>query len=255
MTINVISQGGVTTIQIARPEKKNALTQAMYRELAGAVSDAERDASIRALLLIGQPEVFSAGNDLEDFQQVPPSLEEAPVGRLMNTVLDCQKPIIAAVNGAAIGIGATILLHCDLVYLGNTAQLAFPFVNLGLVPEFASSLLLPQRIGYARAAQALLLGEPIGAAAAVELGLATAMLPAADVLAHARNIAQRFNSLSVDAVRQTKRLMRSGGKPALSQAMAAENAAFIDRLRSPEVQATLQAFLGRRRAAAGGDGA
>ena len=165
----------------------------------------------------------------------------------MQALLNCDKPVIAAVTGTAVGIGATMLLHCDLVYLSDQAQLLLPFVALGLVPEFGSSLLLPQRIGHARASQALLLGEPIGAAEAVELGLATAALPSNDLLAHARRMAKRFNALSPAAVRDSKRLMRAGSREAIERAMQVESAAFLERLQSPEARAALQAFLQRRK--------
>lgn len=246
MSVRVLTQDGVATIEIARPEKRNALTQAMYREMAGAIRAADADEAVQALVLMGQGEVFCAGNDLEDFQQVPESIEHAPVGELMRALIECEKPIVAAVCGAAVGIGATMLLHCDFVYLSDSAQLVFPFVALGLVPEFGSTLLLAQRIGHPRAARALMLGEPIGAAAAVEWGLATVAFPAAEVLQHALGVARRFNGLSAQAVRRTKSLMRAGERAGLREAMAAENAAFLERLRSPEVQAGLRAFLDRR---------
>jgi enoyl-CoA hydratase/carnithine racemase len=246
MDINTSTLAGVASIEIARPAKKNALTQAMYQAMADAIGAAAGDANVRALLLSGQPEVFSAGNDLEDFMRQPPLEQQSPVGRFMQALLDCDKPVVAAVNGAAIGIGATLLLHCDLVYVGEQARLVLPFVGLGLVPEFASSLLLPQRLGHARAAAKLLLAEPISAAEAVALGLATAVLPAAEVLPHARRVAQRFNGLPPGAVRDTKRLMRAGSSAAIALAIKAESAIFAERLRSPEAREALQAFLEKR---------
>jgi enoyl-CoA hydratase/carnithine racemase len=154
---------------------------------------------------------------------------------------------VAAVNGAAIGIGATMLLHCDLVYVSDQARLVLPFVGLGLVPEFASSLLLPQRMGHAKAAEKLLLGEPITGAEAVALGMATAVLPASDVLAHARRMAERFNALPPGAVRDTKRLMRAGSSAGIARAVQAESAIFAERLRSPEAKEALQAFFEKRK--------
>ena len=247
MHISSVSLEGVATVEIARPEKRNALTQAMYRALAEAITGARADDAVRAVLITGQPGIFTAGNDLEDFMHRPPLGEDSAVGAFMQALLDCEKPVVAAVTGAAVGIGATMLLHCDLVYISEQAQLLLPFVNLGLVPEFASSLLLPQRIGHARAAEALLLGEPIGAASAVELGLATAMLPSNEVLAHARRMAKRFNSLPPAAVRDTKRLMRAGASAGVARAMREENALFVARLRSPEALEALQAFLQKRK--------
>lgn len=247
MAIKTVTLDGITTIEIARPEKKNALTQAMYRDMTAAIAAADADAMVRALLITGQPGIFTAGNDLEDFLQAGATGAGSAVTAFMQALLNCDKPIIAAVTGTAVGIGATMLLHCDLVYLSDQAQLLLPFVALGLVPEFGSSLLLPQRIGHARASQALLLGEPIGAAEAVELGLATAALPSNDLLAHARRMAKRFDALSPAAVRDSKRLMRAGSREAIERAMQVESAAFLERLQSPEARAALQAFLQRRK--------
>jgi enoyl-CoA hydratase/carnithine racemase len=247
MSIRTATLDGVATIEIARPEKKNALTQAMYLAMAEAITAAIEDAEVRSLLITGQPGIFTAGNDLEDFARGPVLTADSSLSRFMRALLGCSKPVIAAVNGMAVGIGATMLLHCDLVYLGDQARLVLPFVNLGLVPEFGSSLLLPQLMGHARASEKLLLGEPIEAEAAVALGIATAVLPSNDVLAHARRMAKRFNSLPPGAVRDTKRLMRSGSVAGIVRAMEAENALFIERLRSPEAREALQAFFEKRK--------
>jgi enoyl-CoA hydratase/carnithine racemase len=247
MSIRTASLDGVATIEIARPEKKNALTQAMYLAMAEAITAAIEDADVRSLLITGQPGIFTAGNDLEDFARGPVLNADSSLIRFMQALLGCSKPVVAAVNGMAVGIGATMLLHCDLVYLGDQARLVLPFVNLGLVPEFGSSLLLPQLMGHARASEKLLLGEPIEAEAAVALGIATAVLPSNDVLAHARRTAKRFNSLPPGAVRDTKRLMRSASVAGIVRAMEAENALFIERLRSPEAREALQAFFEKRK--------
>jgi enoyl-CoA hydratase/carnithine racemase len=247
MTIRTATLEGVATIEIARPEKKNALTQAMYLELAGAITAAVGDKSVRALLIAGQPGIFTAGNDLEDFRSAPPLAAGSPTTKFMQALLTCDKPVVAAVTGAAIGIGATMLLHCDFVYLSEQARLVFPFVTLGIVPEFGSSLLLPRLMGHARAAGALLLAEPIGAEAAVALGIATAVLPSNDVLSHARGVAMRFNALPPGAVRDTKRLMRAGAAAGISGAMESENALFVERLRGPEAREALQAFFEKRK--------
>jgi len=246
MSIKSANLDGVATIEIARPEKKNALTQSMYQAMADAIAAARSNGEVRALLITGQPGIFTAGNDLEDFMQQPPLGADAPVWRFMQAMIDCDKPVVAAVGGAAIGIGATMLLHCDLVYLSDEAQLLLPFVALGLVPEFASTLLLPQRMGQARAAESLLLGQPIGAAEALAAGIASAIIPAQDLLAHARRVAMRFNRLPVGAVRDTKRLMRAACKEATAHAMQQEGALFAARLRSPEAREALQAFLQKR---------
>jgi enoyl-CoA hydratase/carnithine racemase len=224
MHIKSVCLQGVATIEIARPEKKNALSQAMYRAMTETILDAGADESVRALLITGQPGIFTAGNDLEDFMRTPEIGADSPVAGFMQALLNCDKPVVAAVTGAAVGIGVTMLLHCDLVYLSDHAQLLLPFVNLGLVPEFGSSLLLPRLMGHARAAQALLLGEPIGAAEAVAVGLASAVLPSSDLLAHARRMAERFNALPPGAVRDSKRLLRGATRAAVECAIQEESA-------------------------------
>ncbi len=251
MSIKTATLNGVATIEIARPEKKNALTIAMYQAMADAIKAAKADAAVRALLITGQPGIFTSGNDLEDFMQRPPGSgsgnDESPVFRFMRALIDCDKPVVAAVTGAAIGIGTTMLLHCDLVYVSDEARLAMPFVGLGLVPEFGSSLLLPQRIGQARAAEKLLLGDPFTGAEAVELGLANAVLPAGEVANHARRVAERFNALPPGAVRETKRLLRAPQAEATFMAIRTEGELFAARLRSPEAMEAFQAFFQKRR--------
>jgi len=179
--------------------------------------------------------------------QRPPRGEDSPVFRFMQTLVACDKPVVAAVTGMAVGIGATMLLHCDLVYLSEEARLAMPFVSLGLVPEFASSLLLPQLVGHAKAAEKLLLGEAFTATEAVELGLANALLPADEVVPYARRIAERFNMLPPGSVRDTKRLLRSASRDAIARALQDEAAVFLERLRSPEAQEAFEAFFAKRR--------
>jgi enoyl-CoA hydratase/carnithine racemase len=247
MSIRTANLEGVATIEIARADKKNALTQAMSLAMASAIRAAVEDTSVRALLITGQPGIFTAGNDLEDFRAASPLEAGSPTSQFMQALLTCDKPVVAAVTGAAIGIGATMLLHCDLVYLSDQARLVFPFVALGLVPEFGSSLLLPRLMGHARAAEKLLLAEPISADAAVSLGIATAVLPASDVLPHARGMAQRFNALPPGAVRDTKRLMRAATAAGISGAMEAEGALFLERLHGPEAREALQAFFEKRK--------
>jgi enoyl-CoA hydratase/carnithine racemase len=247
MTIKTGSADGVATIEIARPEKKNALTLAMYQAMTDAVNAAMGDRAVRALLITGQPGVFTSGNDLEDFMQRPPTGEDSPVFRFMRTLAACDKPVVAAVTGVAVGIGATLLLHCDLVYMSEDARLVMPFVALGLVPEFASSLLVPQLMGRAQAAEKLLLGEPFTASEAVEFGIANAVLPADEVLLHARRMAARFNALPPAAVRDTKRLIRSGSKEGVDRAMREEAAIFAERLQSPEATEAFAAFFARRK--------
>jgi enoyl-CoA hydratase/carnithine racemase len=245
--IKTATLNGVATIEIARAQKKNALTAAMYRAMADAVLDAQLDNAVRALLITGQPGIFTSGNDLEDFMQRPPAGPDSPVVRFMKALTECDKPVVAAVTGGAVGIGTTMLLHCDLVYVADDARLAMPFVGLGLVPEYASSLLLPRLVGHVRAAEKLLLGDPFTGAQAVELGIANAVLPAAEVLNHARRMAERFNNLPPGAVQDAKRLMKRAGKELIAQQMAAEGELFTQRLRSPEAREAFQAFFEKRK--------
>ena len=251
MSIKCATLNGVATIEIARPEKKNALTMAMYQAMADAIHAAKADAAVRAVLITGQPGIFTSGNDLEDFMQRPPgagsNADASPVSQFMRALIDCDKPVVAAVTGAAIGIGTTMLLHCDLVYVSDEARLAMPFVGLGLVPEFGSSLLLPQRIGQARAAEKLLLGDPFTGAEAVEMGLANAVLPAGEVVGHARRVAERFNALPPGAVRDTKKLLRGSQREATLATIRTEGELFASRLRSPEAMEAFQAFFQKRK--------
>lgn len=247
MTIKTATLNGVATIEIARPEKKNALTQAMYQAMADAILDAQLESSVRALLITGQPGIFTSGNDLEDFMQRPPSGPDSPVFKFMKALAECEKPVIAAVTGGAVGIGTTMLLHCDFVYVADDARLAMPFTSLGLVPEYASSLLLSQLMGHVKAAERLLLGDPFNGEQAVELGIANAVLPAGEVVAHARRIAERFNGLPPGAVRESKSLMKRGRKDVVMQQMAVEGEIFGQRLRSPEAREAFQAFFEKRK--------
>ncbi len=251
MNIKAGILNGVATIEIARPEKKNALTMAMYQAMATALDAAGADASVRAVLITGQPGVFTSGNDIEDFMSRPPGQGseglDSPVFRFMKALLACDKPVVAAVTGAAIGIGTTLLLHCDLVYVADDARLAMPFVSLGLVPEFASSLLVPQLMGHRRAAEKLLLGDPFTAEQAMECGIANAVLPAAEVVNHARRVAERFNALPPGAVRESKQLLRGPQREQIEAAIRVEGALFAKRLRSPEAMEAFQAFFQKRK--------
>ena len=251
MSIKTATLNGVATIEIARPEKKNALTVAMYEAMRDALVAAKADNAVRAVLITGQPGIFTSGNDIEDFMKRAPGqgseAMDSPVFQFMRALLDCDKPVVAAVTGAAIGIGTTMLLHCDFVYVSDEARLAMPFVGLGLVPEFASSLLLPQRVGQARAAEKLLLGDPFSGADAVDMGLANAVLPAGEVVNHARRVAERFNALPPGAVRDAKRLLRGPQHEAIVQTIRNEGELFAARLRSPEAREAFQAFFEKRK--------
>jgi len=246
MSIKTALDNHVATVEIDRPQKKNAITGEMYLALAQAVRDANADPTVRAVLITGQPGVFTAGNDLEDFMRNPQG-GELPSVTFMRALVACEKPVIAAVTGLAVGIGTTMLLHCDLVYVSEDARLSMPFVGLGLVPEFASSVMLPALAGHAKAAEMLMLGEAFGAADAVALGIANAALPAAEVLGHARRVAERFNALAPAAVRETKKLLKQPRMDAVLQAIATEVAVFSDRLGGPEAREALSAFFQKRK--------
>jgi len=247
MSIKTATLRGVSTIEIARPEKKNALTGAMYQQMAAALDAATADPAVRAVLITGQPGIFTSGNDIEDFMQRPPGSSESPAFVFMKALIGCDKPVIAAVTGAAIGIGTTMLLHCDFVFVSDEARLAMPFVSLGLVPEFASSLIVPRLMGHVRAAEKLLLGDPFTGADAVDCAIANAVLPAAEVVNHARRVAERFNHLPPGAVRDSKTLMRRAQAQATMQTIAAEAEIFAKRLRSPEAQEAFSAFFQKRK--------
>jgi enoyl-CoA hydratase/carnithine racemase len=247
MAIKTAVIDGIATIEIARPEKKNAITGAMYSAMADALTVATADAAVRAVLITGQPGIFTSGNDIEDFMQRPPGSTESPAFVFMKALIGCDKPVVAAVTGAAIGIGTTMLLHCDFVYVSDEARLAMPFVSLGLVPEFASSLIVPQLMGNARAAEKLLLGDPFTGADAVDCGIANAVLPANEVVNHARRIAERFNALPPGAVRDSKRLMRRARSQSTMETIATEAELFAARLRSPEAQEAFSAFFQKRK--------
>ena len=252
MSIKTATLNGVATIEIARPEKKNALTAAMYQAMADAIRAAADDKAVRSVLITGQPGIFTSGNDIEDFMSRPPSAggsgsEESSVAQFMRALIECDKPVIAAVTGAAIGIGTTMLLHCDLVYVSDEARLVMPFVALGLVPEFASSLLVPQLMGHAKAAEKLLLGDPFTAEQAVDCGIANAVLPAGEVVNHARRVAERFNQLPPGAVQGAKKLLRGPQREQILATTRTEGTLFSQRLRSPEAMEAFQAFFQKRK--------
>ena len=254
MTIKTGVHNGVATIEIARPDKKNALTQAMYTAMSEALEAASVDNAVRAVLFTGQPGIFTSGNDLEDFMQRGregggggSATEDTPVGRFLMTLARFDKPVVVAVTGAAIGIGTTMLLHSDLVYVSDEARRVMPFVSLGLVPEFASSLLVPQLMGGRRAAEKLLLGEPITPEQAVEFGIANAVIPAGEVANHAHRMVERFNAMPPAAVREAKRLMRAPQRELIEQTIRTEGRIFGERLRSPEAMEAFQAFFLKRK--------
>jgi enoyl-CoA hydratase/carnithine racemase len=244
--IQIERERGLLTLRLNRPDKKNALTRAMYSHLAEALKLADRDPEINAVLITGSAECFTAGNDIADFIQEPPSSLDSPVFHFMLNLLECSKPVIAAVAGAAVGIGTTLLLHCDLVYISRDAKLRMPFVNLGLCPEFGSSLLLPRLLGQAKAAELLLLGEGFTGEQAAVWGIATEALGSGEAaLAKAREMALRFETLPAEAVRISKQLMKAPDRELLRKVIEEEGALFTQRLRSPEALAALTGFIKR----------
>jgi enoyl-CoA hydratase/carnithine racemase len=245
--ILVHTEAGVSTLTIHRPDRKNSITSAMYGAMHEALAAAQADTSVRVVVFQGSETIFSAGNDIGDFLNTPPAGPDAPVFKFLHTLAAFPKPVVAAVCGPAVGIGTTLLLHCDLVYVSDEARLAMPFVSLGLVPEYASSLLVPQLMGHRRAAEKLLLGDPFTGEQAVECGIANAVLPAGELLAHARRVAERFNQLPPGAVRDAKRLMRAPQRELVLQTIKTEGEIFGQRLRSPEAREAFQAFFEKRR--------
>jgi enoyl-CoA hydratase/carnithine racemase len=237
----------VLAIEIARPEKRNALTQAMYAALADALRAADSDAGVRAVLIHGSRDCFTAGNDLKDFLERPPHAEETPVFRFLTGLPAFAKPLVAAVNGPAVGIGTTMLLHCDFVYAAPAATFQLPFVNLGLVPEAGSSFLLPYIAGYQRAAELLLLGRPFGAEKALAAGFVTEIVPEAELFERARAAALGVAALPPAAVRAAKALMREPYRARVAEAMQAEGKVFRERLASPEAKEAMTAFFEKRK--------
>ncbi len=238
---------GVMTLTFNRVDKKNSLTAAMYTALADAVEQAERNPEVRVLVFQGYEAVFCAGNDIADFLNNPPSTQDAPVFRLLRNIAAFPKPVIAAVAGPAVGIGTTLLFHCDLVYAGDNAAFAMPFVNLGVCPEAASSLLAPQMMGYHRAAEALLLGEPFMAEAALEVGLVNRVLPPTEVNTYAQAQARKLAAKPMASLLETKRLMKMGQAQLVQQQMNAEAASFARMLTEPAAKEAFGAFMEKRK--------
>ncbi|MGN6262340.1 MAG: enoyl-CoA hydratase [Ralstonia sp.] len=247
MSIRTETADGVLTLTFDRLERKNAITAAMYQTLADALVAAETDPAIRVIVLAGHESVFTAGNDLEDFMKNPPKDESAPVHQFLKAISRATKPLIASVSGAAVGVGTTMLLHCDLVYASETAKLSMPFAQLGLCPEAASSLLLPQLAGYHRAADKLLFGEPFDANEARELGLVNRVLPAGELDAFVHTQARKLTLLPPASLRATKRLMKEGATPQIAERMSVEGKQFGEMLRAPEAREAFTAFFEKRR--------
>ena len=235
---------GVLHLALDRPAKKNALTRAMYATLADTLGSAADDPAVRAVVLNGRGGVFTAGNDLGDFLMDPPSGPDSPVFRFLRAASTFPKPLVAAVEGPAVGIGTTVLLHCDLAYAAPDARFKMPFVDLGLVPEAASSLLLPRVAGPMRAAEWLLFGEAFSAEAACAAGLVNEVV--ADPVAHALSRARTLAAKPPEAVRLTKALLRRADAAAVQETILVEGEHFTDRLASPEAQEAFTAFFEKR---------
>ena len=238
---------GVCTITLNRVERKNSINVAMYTALADALDAATLDASTRAVVIQGHETIFSSGNDISDFLNVPPAGQDSPVFRFLRSISTFTKPIVAAVCGPAVGIGTTLLLHCDLIYAGDNAAFSMPFVNLGLCPEAASSLLVPQLMGYPRAAEALLLGEPFSAETALEVGLINRIVPPSEANALAQQQARKLAAKPLSALMETKRLMKKSGAPQLAERMLEEGASFGRMLAEPAAREAFRAFMERRK--------
>src|SRR5882724_4422605 len=238
--------GNILRILLNRPDKKNAMTSSMYVTMADLLSDAETDDRVRVVLWHGVGDSFCAGNDVEDFLKNPPGPGESPQARLMNAFVSFDKPLVAAVQGAAIGGGTTMLTHCDFVYAGESAKFQMPFINLGLVPEFGSSYSLPVRIGHLRAAELILLGLPFDARRAAELGLVSRVVPDEKLMATATETAQELARKPIGALRACKRLMKLSSREQIEQAMKIEGEEFALRVRSAEAREAFTAFIEKR---------
>jgi enoyl-CoA hydratase/carnithine racemase len=236
----------ILRVQLNRPAKKNAMTSSMYVNLAEIFDEAARDDGVCVVLWHGAGASFTAGNDVEDFLKNRPGPGQSPQGRLMTALVNFDKPLVAAVQGASVGGGTTMLTHCDFVYAGESTTFQMPFVNIGLVPEFGSSFSIPGRIGYLRAAELIFLGLPFDARRAAELGLVTQVVPDQNLLATATETAKKLAQKPMGALRAAKRLLRQALREQVEQAIQRENEEFDLRLRSPEAREAFTAFLEKR---------
>ena len=244
--VKIEKADGVLTLTFARPDKKNALTNAMYGVLADAIAAAETDKATRVIVLRGEGDMFTAGNDVGEFATMATGDVggERHVSRFVEAIARSTRPLVAAVQGRAVGIGTTMLLHCDFVVLAENAQLSTPFVNLALVPEAASSLLLPLRIGYARAYEMFALGDPVDAKTALALGIANRVVPLETLHAEAAHVAARLTKLPAGSLATTKKLMRDAG--VLLAQIGAESERFTERLQTAEAREAFTAFAEKR---------
>jgi len=239
--------GSILRVELNRPTKLNAMTSAMYVALAGIFNGAANDESTRVLLWHGAGDSFCAGNDIEDFLKNPPGPGNFPQAKLMEALVNFDKPLVAAVHGAAIGGGTTMLTHCDFIYAGEGTKFQMPFINLALVPEFGSSYSVPARIGHVRAAELILLGGPFDARRAAELGLVTEVVSDKDVLARATETARKLAAKPAAALQASKRLMKQPFREQIKAAMKAENEEFSAQVRSEDAKEAFTAFLEKRK--------
>jgi enoyl-CoA hydratase/carnithine racemase len=249
MTTDILThtEDRVLTITLNRLARKNSITSAMYGAMADAIEQAASDPAIRVAMIQGHETVFSAGNDIGDFQSKPPAGQDSPVFRFLRGIATFPKPLVAAVCGPAVGIGTTMLFHCDLVYAGDNAAFSMPFVNLGLCPEAASSLLVPRMMGYHRAAEALLLGDPFMAEAALEVGLVNRVVPPTEANGVARLVALKLANKPPSSLAETKRLMKKEQQEAVLRQMADEGASFGRMLGEPAAKEAFGAFMDKRK--------
>jgi enoyl-CoA hydratase/carnithine racemase len=239
--------GSILRIQLNRPAKRNAMTSAMYVTLADLFDEAAKDENTRVVLWHGAGDSFCAGNDVGDFLKNPPGPGESPQSRLMDALVNFDKPVVAAVQGAAIGGGTTMLTHCDFVYAGESTQFQMPFINLAVVTEFGSSYSVPARIGHLRAAELILLGIPFDAKRAAQMGLVTQVISDKDVLAKATETAGKLAAKPATALQASKRLMKQPFREQIKAAMKAENEEFSALVRSEDAKEALTAFLEKRK--------
>ncbi len=243
----VTSADGLCTITFNRPQKKNAFTVQMYQLCCDALAAAEADPKVRCVLFTGAGAAFTSGNDLFDFMNNPPTGDDSPVFRFLLALVDAKKPIVTAINGLAIGIGVTMNLHADIAVCSDAAKLTMPFVSLGLVPEGGSSFLLPRIAGHARAAEALLLAEPLDAATAFGIGLVTRVVPHADLMRVALEKCRRIIELPAAAVRASKELLKGPLRERTRKVLYEEAVQFAGRLGSPEAAEAFAAFFEKRK--------
>jgi len=236
----------VLRVQLNRPAKKNAMTSSMYVTLAEIFTDAAKNEQTRVVLWHGAGDSFCAGNDIEDFLKNPPGPGDSPQARLMNALVDFDKPIVAAVQGAAIGGGRTMLTHCDFVYAGESAKFRMPFIDLAVLPEFGSSCSIPAMMGHIRAAELILLGLPFDARRALELGFVNQVVSDQNLLATASETARKLAAKPAGALQASKRLMKRSFRGQIKAAMKAENEAFSAQVRSEDAREAFAAFLQKR---------